>query len=85
MEKEKLMVKESTEQEEGLYSIPVDASWTWEDGEIDVETFTVSGKTADEARDKLLQEIHDGEHVEVLKGRETYVWSIDETDRVAKD
>ena len=65
-----------------IYQVLVDVSRTWEENDIDVLTFQTQGETAKHAEENFLVALKDDKYQNEIDGREVYVWSVTEEDRL---
>jgi len=66
------------------YQVNVDVSNTWDEDDIDVVSIVVEEENAELAYIKAQEEIVRGDHNDKIKGREYYVWSVNEDDKLTQ-
>lgn len=67
------------------YNVYIDASHDWEEDSIEVIGIEVTANNAEQAWEIAKNEVNEGKHNEELQGRETYVWSVSERDKVEEE
>lgn len=64
------------------YQVLVDVAEDWKEEDIGVITLQVNGKDADDAYENAIKEIDEGKHDEDIEGRQVFVWSVSEEDKI---
>ena len=64
------------------YQVLVDVAEEWNDDDIGVIHLHVDGKDAEDAYENAIKEIDEGKHDEDIDGRQVFVWSVSEEDKI---
>ena len=64
------------------YDVFIDVSHDWEEGNIEVVQTTVKAIDSKQANEKVLRDILEGKHDELIQDRLWYLWEVTEQDKI---
>lgn len=65
------------------YNVFIDVSHDWEEDNIEVVQTTVKAINSKQANEKVLRDILEGKHDELIQDRLWYLWEVTEQDKIS--